>query len=207
MPKPCVFRAMTLLLPAALAACGDAPEDPAPNAVAPATSPPSPSIAPQTPSPTPSATATPPGRVSRYTSLESCRTVELVPNEGYSRVACLGLAGYRMEVVDGDAREEMTLLRDGKEHRLGLVAASSGGFSKLGDRIEWRGREENGVFRPDAIVLRYAVVEDPNQPTRPTSYLMPVSLLPTPCLSDKIPPSPGQNERARAIADGPRRCR
>ncbi|MCC2977249.1 hypothetical protein LK533_11265 [Sphingomonas sp. PL-96] len=206
MPKPHAIRAIPLLLPAALAACGDAPEDAPPNTVAPATASPSPPIVSQLPSPTPSATAAPPARVSRYTSLQSCQTIELVPEEGYSRVACPGLADYRLEVVDGDAREEMMLLRNGKQHRLGLVAASSGGFSKLGDRIEWRGREENGAFRPDAIVLRYAVVEDPNEPTRPTSYLVPVSLLPTPCISDRIPPGPGQNERARAIADGPRRC-
>lgn len=161
-----------------------------------------------TPTPSPAATAaSAAGRVSRYTSLSDCRVVRSAPDEaGFSESSCPGLGDYRLKLVEADGRQNLLLLSDGREHNLRLSSVTSGGFSELGKRIEWRGREQDGSFRPDALILRYDVVENFDQPTRPTSYLLPVSLERTPCLSAKIRPGPGQNDRARAAADGDGKC-
>lgn len=211
---------LPLLALTCLCACGgdQTPEEAAPNvAVAEETPAPTPApTAPATPvpssdapTPTPAATATSStaGRVSRYTSLSDCRVLRSAPDEaGFSESTCPGLGDYRLKLVEADGRQNLLLVSGGREHNLRLSSVTSGGFSELGKRIEWRGREQDGSFRPDALILRYDVVENFDQPTRPTSYLLPVSLERTPCLSAKIRPGAGQNDRARAAADGPGKC-
>ncbi|MFV0624855.1 hypothetical protein ACBY01_12715 [Sphingomonas sp. ac-8] len=207
-------KLLPILLLAGLGACQSEPEDRAPNAAAPAeTLPapevaPSPSPAPEAATPTPAASESPAvGRVSRYTSLDECQLVRSAPEEaGFFESTCPGLGGYRLTLVEADGRHNLMIVADDTQHNLRLPSIGSGGFSELGKRIEWRGREEDGRFRPDALILRYAVVENPDQPSRPTSYLLSVSLAQTPCLSAKIAPGADQNARARAVADGPRRC-
>jgi len=201
------MRTFIPLLALCLCACGGSPpEEPARNGSAVE----EPTAAP-TPTPTGSrATGMPSttdGRVSRYTSLADCQVVRSAPDEaGFFESACPGLGGYRLKLVEADGRQNLILVMGGREHNLGLPSISGGGFSELGKRIEWRGREEDGSFHPDALILRYDVVENVDQPTRPTSYLLPVTLERTPCLSTKIRPGPAQNDRARAVADAQRTC-
>jgi hypothetical protein len=206
-----------ILATACLCACNSEPEGAAPNAVAPVATPSPAPAASATPVPTPGPTptpeasapaaATPAGRASRYTSLDDCRVVRSAPDEaGFSEATCPGLGGYRLKLVEADGRHNLMLVSGGQEHNLRLPSISGGGFSELGKKIEWRGREEGGSFRPDAMILRYDVVENPDQPGRPISYLLPVSLQHTPCLAAKIRPGTGQNTRARAAADGRHRC-
>lgn len=149
-------------------------------------------------------------RVSQYTRTDKCRTIELNEDEGgWSVQLCPGLAGYRLRVTEGDLRQNVVvLLPRGGERSLALSEATrSGGFSSLGPTVEWRGTGAGRAFRPDALILRYSVVEDAEHPERPTSYLLAVSLANRrPCVTAKVPPGPGQNERARRIADGPAAC-
>ncbi|MGN6357149.1 MAG: hypothetical protein ACTHLU_06675 [Novosphingobium sp.] len=159
------------------------------------------------------AQAAAPERALLYTRIDKCRTLELNQDEGgWSVQLCAGLAGYRLKVTEGDLRQNVVvLLPHGGERSLGLSEATrTGGFSSLGPVVEWRGRGRGRAFRPDALILRYAVVEDaehPEHPERPTSYLLTVSLANRrPCVTAKVPPGPGQNERARRIADGPAVC-
>lgn len=210
---------LPLLALTCLCACGGdpTPEETAPNAavaeeipaplpVPTASATPVPSSDAPTPSPAATAASTA-GRVSRYTSLSDCRVVRSAPDEaGFSESSCPGLGDYRLKLVEADGRQNLMLVSGGREHNLRLSSVSSGGFSELGKRIEWRGHGQDGSFHPDALILRYDVVENFDQPTRPTSYLLPVSLERTPCLSAKIRPGPGQNDRARAAADGRGKC-
>jgi hypothetical protein len=161
-----------------------------------------------TPVPTATSTETATGRASKYTSLGACRTTRTAPDEaGFATSDCPGIGGYRLRLIDSDARQNLMLVgRDGKEHSLRLSEAGGGGFSRIGERIEWRGAQADGPFRPDALVLRYAVVENPANPTRETAYLLPVSLTKS-CVAARIPPGPDQNTRARAIADAQMQCR
>lgn len=156
------------------------------------------------------AQAAPAQRSSRYTRIDKCRTMELNEDEGgWSVQLCPGLAGYRLRVTEGDLRQNVVVLQPGGgERSLALSEATrSGGFSSLGPTVEWRGRASRRSFRPDALILRYSVVEDAEHPERPTSYLLTVSLADRrPCVTAKVGPGPGQNERARRIADGPAAC-
>jgi hypothetical protein len=154
------------------------------------------------------ASAADPEPQSRYTDLRECRVMESQEDEGgYSRSSCAGLGGYKLEVIDADARENIIVITPkGQKHSLQLPGRLGGGFSSLGDTIEWRGRIEGESLRPTAMIARYKVVEDPNQPERPTSYLLAISLSGTPCLTAEVAPGPNQNERARAAADGKLSC-
>jgi hypothetical protein len=151
-----------------------------------------------------------PQRVSQYTRTDHCRTIERNDDEGgWSVQACSGVAGYRLRVTEGDLRQNVIVELPGRgERSLALAEATgSGGFSSIGPRAEWRGTGAGRAFRPDALILRYDVVEDPERPERPTSYLLTVSLANRrPCITAKVPPGPAQNTQARAIADRPRRC-
>lgn len=156
-----------------------------------------------------------PQRTSQYTRTDQCRMIERNEEEGgWSVQACPGLAGYRLRVTEGDLRQNVVVelprsgARRASERSLALAEATgSGGFSSIGASVEWRGIGTGRAFRPDALILRYVVVEDPERPNAPTSYLVTVSLANRrPCVTAKVPPGPGQNERARAIADRPGRC-
>lgn len=158
-----------------------------------------------TSAPTPS-----PERASRYTSLEDCELVRRSgPGEGdFSDHTCPGLAGYRILFSEDDLRQNLTITPpDGPAQSLKLSEVTqSGGFSRLGNKAEWRGRMDNGILYPDAMILRYRVVEHPETPDRETSYLLTVALTPKPCVTAKVSPAADQNEQARRIADGPMRC-
>ncbi|MFT4027309.1 MAG: hypothetical protein QM676_10975 [Novosphingobium sp.] len=163
----------------------------------------------------PLATAATVPRSFQYTRTDRCRTLETNADEGgWSVQLCPGLAGYRLKVTEGDLRQNVVVLLPGRnggnggERSLALAETTgSGGFSSVGPTVEWRGTGQGRGFRPDALILRYSVVEDPERPERPTSYLLAVSLAGRrPCVTAKIAPGLGQNERARAAADRPGRC-
>jgi hypothetical protein len=151
-----------------------------------------------------------PGRTQRYTRLDHCRTVERNEDEGgWSVRRCPGLAGYRLRRTEGDLRENLIVeLPGGGEADLRLAEATGkGGFSSLGDTVEWRGRGWGPAFRPHALILRFVVVEDAERPERPTSYLLAVRLAgPRSCATAIVPPGPGQNAAARRLADTGDRC-
>lgn len=197
--------AIALALLVAGCSQGKAPEGEPRRNEAPATA----SIEPAA-APTASAAASDAGRVSRYTRLGGCRVVKSNPDEGgWSISACPGLAGFGLRLSEDDLRQDLAIvLPGGGERGLQLAEATgSGGFSRLGDTVEWRGAEEGGSFRPEALILRYLVVENPDTPQKETSYLLAVSLAGgKPCVTAKLAPGPDQNERARQVADGEGRC-
>jgi hypothetical protein len=190
------LAALALLLsacsqPAAPPKGSEAPSDPA---------------APSSPSPEAPAAN---GRLSQYTSLKACRVTESNPDEaGYSRSECPGVNGYGLVIVDADARQNLLIRAPGggEPVSLRLPEQTGGGFSRLGDQAEWRGVSEGGQFRPDAVIVRYGVMENGDAAPE-TSYLLTVSLgQGGPCLAGKTPPGPDQNAAARAAADAPLRC-
>lgn len=148
-----------------------------------------------------------PGRVSQYSSLGDCRVITAKPEEaGYSNARCPGIAGFALRLVESDARQNLFVKTpSGDEHSLKLSEAAGSGFSRIGERIEWRGTREGQTFRPDAMVLRYYVVE--KEGAGETAYLLPVKLADgPPCVADRIAPGPNQNEQARSVADGAMTC-
>ena len=151
-----------------------------------------------------------PGRTQRYTRMDHCRTLERNEDEGgWSVQRCPGLAGYRLRRTEGDLRQNLVIELPGggeADLRLGEVTGK-GGFSSLGEMVEWRGRGSGARFRPDSLILRYVVVEDPDRPERPTSYLVAVRLAGRrSCVTALVAPGRTQNAQTRALADRERQC-
>ena len=183
---------------ALLAACSSGEDEPA--------DPPAATQA-ATEQPTPLDTPADPDRAFRYTSVADCKVLESNPEEaGYFRYECPGEGGYKLQVIESDLRQTAQVIAPGgRGTALNLSAVTGGGFSTLGRNVEWRGVEKEGVFVPDALILRHEVVTDPEG--RDTiSYLVAVKLTGTPCVVARIGPETNQNVSARAAADAGGAC-
>lgn len=152
--------------------------------------------------PPPAPAAAPPGRGSLYTSVavEDCQVVERDQEAGGYRARCPGAGGFRLELVEGDARASLDVLPPrGARVPLALSTMAGGAFSRLGPRVEWRSQ---AGAPPDALVVRYEAFEFPEQPGRTRSYLVVAKLSATDaCVVATIPPQDAQNAEARAAAD------
>ena len=196
-----IFRLSPIILAAVLGGCGDdATQAPPENreivdagkSALPATGPA------QTPT-------TPPAqdRRSVFTSLDlkQCRLIEENIDEGgYSRHDCPGHAGYRIELIESDLRQNIALIRpNGTKDELDLAARiGGGGFSEIGKTIEWRGADR---AKPRTLTLRFNVNESPEPAVPPRSYLIVIRLAAPACPVAKIAPGPTQSNDARRIAD------
>jgi hypothetical protein len=145
------------------------------------------------------------GRLSQYTPLTGCRVTTSKPDEAGYRVSdCPGFGGYGIQLVESDGRENLMIQPpEGPAQSLRLPEHGGGGFSDLGEHAEWRG--DPGAA-PQALIVRYKVVEKADAPESWTSYLFVVSLTGRPCVAAKVPPGAQQNDEARHIADGPMTC-
>ncbi len=141
---------------------------------------------------------------SRFTSIDpnQCRLLEEnIEEGGWWRRLCEGLAGYKLELSDSDLRQDIVVIeKDGRRSELGLSElVANGAFNALGKTAEWRGEDP---ARPDALIVRLGVASDPEGKKPDISNLVVARLNPSACIVAVVPPGPGQNERARAIADG-----
>lgn len=149
-----------------------------------------------------------PGREFRYTSLDGCPLLRSAPEEaGFYEYDCPGEGGYRLKLTEADLRQNITVIPPGggAGRSLDLNALSGGGFSELADNVEWRGTLDGATFTPDSLILRQNAVEDP-EGKKEVSYLVAVKLTGRPCAVARIAPGAGQNEKARAAADGNGAC-
>jgi hypothetical protein len=144
----------------------------------------------------------------RYTSIDpaSCRLIEQnIEEGGYSRHACDGLGGFKLEISESDLRQDVVVIApDGRRSELELSSiVAKGAFNSLGTTAEWRG----AAARPTALIVRLNVARGP-EPTRPDISNLVVARLAGPaCIVAVVPPGPDRNARARQIADsGQSRC-
>lgn len=145
------------------------------------------------------------GRTSRYSSLKDCKVIDSREDEDWSVSRCAGPGGHTLYVDYGDARDDLRVARPGAEPvAIGLIALGGGGFNTLGETVEWRGGGTGEFFAPTALIVRNSLVEHPERPDRPTGILVVVDLVQG-CAVAQVRPQSGQNEAARAIADGPRK--
>lgn len=140
-----------------------------------------------------------------YTSLNgpTCKPLEENAEEGWAKGRCEGAAGYQLDWMEGDLRQSINVIApDGTEFPLELWSTVSSGFSALGDKAEWRVQMEEGKTTPIALIVRYNVSEDPEQPEKTTSYLA-VSKITAgkACVTDVVKPSADANQQARDLAD------
>lgn len=141
---------------------------------------------------------------SRYTSIDPqrCKLLEENVDEGgWWLRKCEGLAGYRLEISESDLRQDIVVIAaNGRRSELGLSGiVANGAFNSLGKSAEWRGADPAS---PEALIVRLDVNTDPVEGRTHVSNLVVARLEPVPCVVAIVPPGIGQNERARAIADG-----
>lgn len=146
---------------------------------------------------------TPDRSTSRFTTngLDKCRLIEKNEEEGgYYRHRCPGAGGFNYEHVESDLRQSLVIIApDGRRGEVSPAQATgSGGFSTLGSTFDWRGL--SGA-PPRTVTVRYNVNEDPEATVPARSYLVVVRLTAPVCPIAVVPPGPGQNDEARAIAD------
>ena len=146
-----------------------------------------------------------PQRQSVFTKLDpaKCRMIEENKEEGpYWLRRCPGHGGWQLDWSESDLRQGLTLIgTDGKDSELRLSdLVAKGAFNSIGETIEWRGRDAG---KPDALIVRMSVANGVEPRLPDISRLAVVRLAGTPCLVAIVEPTANQNEKARAIADGP----
>ena len=139
---------------------------------------------------------------SMYTGLadKDCKASSIPVEDGYSGV-CPGVAGFTLELLEGDLRQTVNVITpDKKKHELELWSNVSNGFSSLGAKAEWRMKGKV----PVALIMRYNASETPEDSSKITSYLVVVKISKTDvCIVDILKPSKTQNIEARKLADTP----
>ena len=140
---------------------------------------------------------------SEYSSLAAadCTLQKRDAESGSTVYRCPGMDGFTLQMHDSDARMSLDVVAgDGKPQPLTFWSLANGAFSNLGPKAEWRYAPE--AASPQARVVRYEAYEQPEKPDLTTSYLLVVKLAQSgSCLIGQVPPSPAQNEQARALAD------
>jgi hypothetical protein len=138
---------------------------------------------------------------SLYTDLaeSKCRTLESSSDEGGSYLGiCPGVAGYRLEVTEGDLRQTLSVISPNKKKHELRLSNVSGAFSNLGPRAEWR---MNGKV-PTALIFRFNANENPEDPSKIKSYLVVAKITKHEiCVTDAVPPGPLQSTEARRFAN------
>lgn len=136
-------------------------------------------------------------------SPSSCKTIEIDKETGSTTQNCPGIGGYRLLVLDDDARQSITVVAPGgKQHPLEFWQVVTYAFSSLGSKVEWRVVGSGRKVTPVALIVRVNASEDSANPRRLTSYLAVVKVTPEQiCVTHKIPPGAKANESARQAAD------
>ena len=141
---------------------------------------------------------------STYTKSDnkSCKVVQS-DNTGYSSVSvCPEYAGIKVEIRESDMRQDMTLVRKGKQYNLEFRKKISQAFSSFGPVLEWR-FSEGKVKTPTAMISRFIAADkyvDGIQEN--VSYLVVTKITDKKmCIVGKVYPGKNQNVKARRLAD------
>ena len=138
-----------------------------------------------------------------YTELKGAKCKTTKSGQEYLVQSCPGVGGYKLSVADDDARMSIGVVDPrGKEHPLNYWHVITPNFSSLGDKAEWRVKKQKGKITPLALIVRVNASENPEDPTKKTSYLAVAKITSQKiCVTDKIAPSATANEEARRAAD------
>lgn len=140
-----------------------------------------------------------------YTDLEAskCKTTESNEEEAWSVQECPGVAGYKLQVTEGDLRQTINVLApSGEKYELDFTQKVSSAFSSFGNKAEWRVKKSNGKIQPIALITRYNVSENPEDSSKLTSYLVVIKFDGEfICITDIVKPIKDANVKARELAD------
>jgi hypothetical protein len=141
-----------------------------------------------------------PARQSTFTKLDagSCGPERTIAETGDWDRTCKGAGLYTLEWNSGDLREDLAVIDGDRRSALAIpVKVANGAFDSIGDTVEWRGAPGRD---PDVMIVRVKVANDQGEDD--AGSLAVARLGSTPCIVAVVPPSAGQSDRARAIADG-----
>lgn len=132
----------------------------------------------------------------------TCTIISVDEEAGATTQRCPGIAGYALLVEDDDARMSITVVApNGEQHPLDFWQVVTPAFSTLGEKAEWRVRQQNGELVPIALIVRVNANEG-GDPDVTTSYLAVAKIAPqATCVTDRIPPAADMNLQARIAAD------
>ena len=132
------------------------------------------------------------------TTTKTCRTIHQSDKyAGSYEGECPGVGGYKLRLLEGDIRQTLNVITPAKKKFELQFWSFYGGFSTIGEKVEWRVKK--GV--PVALIARYNVANAEDS-TKNTSYLLISKIGRTSsCVTDVVEPGPRQNERARELAD------
>lgn len=136
-----------------------------------------------------------------YTSTKTsaCKTIKSTDEGAGSYIGdCPGVGGYKLQLLEGDIRQTLNVLTPNRKKFELDFWSFYGGFSTVGEKVEWR--TKGGV--PVALIARFNVA-DAEDSSKNTSYLM-ISKIgkSSSCVTDIVEPKAKQNEEARKLADG-----
>ena len=138
---------------------------------------------------------------SGYTSLEPAACTPIADSgQGAAalRHRCKGPRDYALETSESGQRQDLAVIApDGQRAELDVAEQLTN--ARLGKTAEWR---RDGSGRPRALIVR--VNAAPDGQAKGVSNLVVSRLAAPACIVAVIPRGPGQNEKARAIADAER---
>lgn len=141
-----------------------------------------------------------------YTSLKTdgCKTLESEDTgTGWYRGECPGIGGYKLHVTEGDIRQSIDIIAPNKnKYELDFIGHVSGGFSTVGERVEWRVTGTGKKQMPIALIVRFNASENPEDSSKITSYLVVSKITKNQiCITDIVKADAKQNEEAQKLAD------
>ena len=141
-----------------------------------------------------------------YTNLNTkdCKTLEQSEEgAGSYRGECPGIAGFKLQVTEGDIRQSIDVVAPNKKKfELDLTGNVSTAFSSVGEKAEWRVTRKGKTVVPQALIVRYNASENPDDSSKLTSYLVVAKITKTEiCVTDVVKPGANANEEARKLAD------
>ncbi len=140
-----------------------------------------------------------------YTDLDEkkCKTIKSSEEEEWIIQECPGVAGYKLEVIEGDLRQSINVIApSGGKYQLDFQSNVSMAFSYLGKKAEWRVKRQGGKIIPVGLITRFNASEDPEDSKKITSYLV-VTKFDGEfiCVTDVVKPIRNANVKARQLAD------
>lgn len=140
-----------------------------------------------------------------YTDLDekTCKTIDSNEQEEWIVQECPGVAGYKLEVTEGDLRQTINVIApSGGKYELDFQRNVSQAFSYLGKKAEWRVKKVGDKITPIALIVRFNASEDPEDSEKVTSYLVVTKFEGEfVCITDVVKPIKNANEKARELAD------
>jgi len=138
---------------------------------------------------------------SSYTSIAEKDCITLDSDDLGSIQECESFSNIRVKVIEGDIKQSIILIREGKEYDLSFSSMVTAAFSSLGSQIEWL-HEVDKLDNLKGMIISVNVNEDGGDISPLISYLV-VSkiMLNEICVIGKVLPQEDQHQVAKEMLE------